>query len=361
MMLDNFLVRSALAGIAIALAAGPLGCFVVWRRMAYFGDATAHAAILGVALSFAFSLSVFAGVLVAALVMATTVSRLYGGIYAMDTLLGVTAHAALAIGLVAVSFLSGVRMDLMAYLFGDILAVNTTDLAVIWLGAMAVVLILGVRWSALLIATLNSDVATAGGLDPRREQLVLTLALAVLVAVAIKVVGALLITAMLIIPAAAARPVARPTGRPAVKPPVATAPAQASGILPQGTAKEQYDFAFGLLRQANYDNAELALKEFVKRYPKEKLASNARYWLGETYYVRAAYVQAAEVFLEGYQADPKGPKAPDSLLKLGMSLAGLDKKSDACAAFDKVSKDFPDASAGIHNTIARENQKNSCP
>jgi tol-pal system protein YbgF len=161
--------------------------------------------------------------------------------------------------------------------------------------------------------------------------------------------------------AAAARPVARPTGRSAVKPPVAAAPAQASGILPQGTAKEQYDFAFGLLRQANYDNAELALQEFVKRYPKEKLASNARYWLGETYYVRAAYVQAAEVFLEGYQADPKGPKAPDSLLKLGMSLAGLDKKSDACAAFDKVSKDFPEASAGIHNTIAREKQKNSCP
>ena len=209
MMLENFLVRSALAGIAIALAAGPLGCFVVWRRMAYFGDATAHAAILGVALSFAFSLSVFAGVLIVALVMATTVSRLYGGVYAMDTLLGVTAHAALAVGLVAVSFLSGVRMDLMAYLFGDILAVNTTDLAVIWLGAIAVVLILGVRWSALLIATLNSDVATAGGLDPRREQLVLTLALAVLVAVAIKVVGALLITAMLIIPAAAARPFSR--------------------------------------------------------------------------------------------------------------------------------------------------------
>ena len=209
MMLENFLVRSALAGIAIALAAGPLGCFVVWRRMAYFGDATAHAAILGVALSFAFSLSVFAGVLIAALVMATTVSRLYGGVYAMDTLLGVTAHAALAVGLVAVSFLSGVRMDLMAYLFGDILAVNTTDLAVIWLGAIAVVLILGVRWSALLIATLNPDVATAGGVDPRREQLVLTLALAVLVAVAIKVVGALLITAMLIIPAAAARPFSR--------------------------------------------------------------------------------------------------------------------------------------------------------
>ena len=209
MILDDFLMRSAVAGVALALAAGPLGCFVVWRRMAYFGDATAHAAILGVALSIAFSVSIFTGVLVVALVMATTISRLYGGIYAMDTLLGVAAHAALAIGLVAVSFLSGVRLDLMAYLFGDILAVNKTDLAVISVGAIAVLTILILRWSALLTVTLNADIAAASGLDPRKERLALTLSLAVLVAVAIKVVGALLITAMLIIPAAAARPFSR--------------------------------------------------------------------------------------------------------------------------------------------------------
>ncbi|MBT3307376.1 MAG: tol-pal system protein YbgF, partial [Alphaproteobacteria bacterium] len=145
--------------------------------------------------------------------------------------------------------------------------------------------------------------------------------------------------------AAAARPAASPSGRPSGRttPTPVAAPPQPASILPKGSPKEQYNFAFGLLRQANYDNAELALQEFVKSHPKDKLASNARYWLGETYYVRAAYVQAAEVFLEGYQADPKGAKAPDSLLKLGMSLAGLDKKSDACAAFDKVVKDFPDA------------------
>ena len=163
--------------------------------------------------------------------------------------------------------------------------------------------------------------------------------------------------------AAAARSAASPTGKPALKTAVTAPPAaaQTSGILPQGTPKQQYDFAFGLLRQANYDKAEMALQEFVKRNPEDKLASNARYWLGETYYVRAAYVQAAEVFLESYQADPKGPKAPDSLLKLGMSLSGLDKKREACAAFDKVAKDFPGARAGIRNTVAREKQKNSCP
>jgi len=208
MILDDFMTRAAFAGIGTALAAAPLGCFVVWRRMAYFGDATAHAAILGVALSLAFSLPVFAGALVVALVMATAVSLISGRGYAMDTLLGVMAHSALAVGLVGVSFLDTVRIDIMAYLFGDILSVSRMDLGVIWGGALLVLGLIGWRWSALLTATLNPDLARAAGVDPRREQLVLTLALALVVAVAIKVVGVLLITALLIIPAATVRPFA---------------------------------------------------------------------------------------------------------------------------------------------------------
>ena len=208
-LLDDFMMRAALAGIGLAIAAAPLGCFVVWRRMAYFGDATAHAAILGVALSLTFSASVFGGVLAVSLVMALTVSALSGRGFAMDTMLGVLAHSALAFGLVAASFLGGVRIDLMAYLFGDILAALPADLAVIWGGAALVLGLIAWRWSALLTATLNTDLAFAEGVDPKREGLVLTLALAIVVAVAIKVVGALLITAMLIIPAAAARPFSR--------------------------------------------------------------------------------------------------------------------------------------------------------
>ena len=171
-------------------------------------------------------------------------------------------------------------------------------------------------------------------------------------------------------PAAQKRPGQKPAPAAAKTAPAArAAPAQpapaptasaATIVLPPGTAKAQYNYAFGLLRQANYDKAELALQEFVKLHPKEALASNARYWLGETFYVRAAYVQAAEVFLEGFQADPKGPKASDSLLKLGMSLGGLDKKREACAAFDKLLKDFPDAPVGVKNTVIREKQKNGC-
>ncbi len=206
--LDDFFWRALLAGIGVALAAAPLGCFVVWRRMAYFGDAAAHAAILGVAMSLAFSMSIFTGALVVALVMAWSVTVLSGRGVATDTLLGVLAHSALAFGLVAVSFLDGIRVDLMAYLFGDILAVSKTDLVIIFGGACAVIALLGWRWNALLTATLGPDLAYAAGISPRREQMILTLALAVVVAVAIKVVGALLIGALLVIPAAAARPLA---------------------------------------------------------------------------------------------------------------------------------------------------------
>ena len=208
-LLGDFMVRATLAGVGAALAAGPLGCFVVWRRMAYFGDATAHASMLGVALALASGLPVHLAVLTLALAMAALVTLASGRAYAMDTMLGVAAHGALALGLVAVSFLPGVRVDLIGYLFGDILSVGRDDLLVIWGGAAVIVGLLAWRWQALLTATLSPDLAAAEGGHPEREKLLLTLALAMLVAVALKVVGALLITSLLIIPAAAARTVAR--------------------------------------------------------------------------------------------------------------------------------------------------------
>ncbi|PTE15538.1 metal ABC transporter permease [Pseudogemmobacter blasticus] len=208
-MLDDFLVRAALAGVGLSLATGPLGAFVVWRRMAYFGDATAHAAILGVALALATGLPIVAGTLVVAAAMAVTVAGLAARGWAMDTTLGVLAHSALAFGLVAVSYFPSVRTDLSSYLFGDILAVTRGDLGLIWGGAVAVAVLLLWRWQALLTSTLNEDLAHASGLNPDRERLVLVLAMALTVAVSLKVVGALLIAAMLIIPAAAARGLAR--------------------------------------------------------------------------------------------------------------------------------------------------------
>ena len=207
--MDDFLLRAILAGVGISLATGPLGAFVVWRRMAYFGDATAHAAILGVARALAFSLSITVGTLIVALIVATSVSVLTGRGHSMDTTLGVLSHSALALGLVAISFVKGVRIDLSSFLFGDILTVSLPELGLIWGGSILVLGLLVWRWSPLLTSTLNEELAAASGINARREQLYLTLALAVVVALALKIVGALLIAALLIVPAAAARGFAR--------------------------------------------------------------------------------------------------------------------------------------------------------
>ena len=206
-MLDDFLVRAALAGLLLVVAAAPLGCFVVWRRMAYFGEAVAHSAILGVAIALIVGAAPGLGALAVAGVMAVVVSALAAR-GTTDAILGVLSHGALAIGLVAVS-LSGLRVDPDAFLFGDVLAVRVADLGWMALGAALVLGVVAWRWRRLLTATLDPDLAHAAGIDPGRERLVLSLALSVTVAMAIEVVGALLTIAMLIVPAATARGLSR--------------------------------------------------------------------------------------------------------------------------------------------------------
>ena len=208
MILDAFFFSALFAGVGVALAAGPLGCFVVWRRMAYFGDATAHAAILGVALALAFDGAVSFGVLVSAAGMALAIYMLSGKGLAVDTLLGVAAHSALAFGVLAVIVTGERGVDLEGYLFGDILAVASRDIVLIWGGAALIAALLALRWSKLLTATVSDDLARAEGIRPERERLILMLAVALLVAMAIEVTGALLVTALLVIPAATARTLA---------------------------------------------------------------------------------------------------------------------------------------------------------
>lgn len=141
-------------------------------------------------------------------------------------------------------------------------------------------------------------------------------------------------------------------------------PAESSGssggALPAGTERQQYDYAFGLLRQANYPQAETALKTFIAKHPSGALTSAARYWLGETYYVRGKYTEAAVAFAEGFQKDPKGTKAPDNLLKLGMSLSALNKKQDACTAFNQFNTQFPNATAALRAKVQQERQHLHC-
>ena len=141
----------------------------------------------------------------------------------------------------------------------------------------------------------------------------------------------------------------------------AAAPAASGGGLPGGSVKADYDYAFGLLRQANYVEAESALKDFLEQHADDPLAGNAKYWLGETYYVRGDFRQAAVTFAEGFKRYPESTKAADNLLKLGMSLAQLDKKDDSCGAFSELLKRYPDASGSVLQRASLERERLSCP
>jgi tol-pal system protein YbgF len=141
------------------------------------------------------------------------------------------------------------------------------------------------------------------------------------------------------------------------------APAATSGgpgTLPSGSAQDQYNYAFGLLRQADYPGAEEALRSFVQRYPNDPLAGNAEYWLGETYYVRKDYNNAAATFAEGYRKYPQSGKAADNLLKLGMSLGNVGQKKEACLTFSQLAHDFPKASGNITERANQEKQRLGC-
>lgn len=148
--------------------------------------------------------------------------------------------------------------------------------------------------------------------------------------------------------------------RPAQDEPAPRQQAAISGMLPDGPAQQQYDYAFGLLRAADYPKAEAALQEFLKTHPDHGLATNAQYWLAETYYVRQKYKDAAVAFAEGYQKAPTGSKAPDNLLKLGMSLAALNQKDDACLTLTQLGREFPDASAAIKRRSEQERSRLGC-
>ena len=196
-MFDDFLVRALLAGIGLALVTGPAGCFIVWRRLAYFGETIAHSALLGVALAILIDFDLTIGIFVTAsmvvLVMFYLESR---DTLPTDTLLGLLAHGGLALGLVILSFFPNMRVDLQALLFGDILAVSRADLAVIWIGAALALGVLWRIWRPLLAATVSADLAKVAGMNPDRARLVFGIFLAGVIAAAIKVVGVLLIVAL---------------------------------------------------------------------------------------------------------------------------------------------------------------------
>ena len=205
-MLDDFFTRAVVAGVGVALVAGPLGCFIVWRRLAYFGDTLSHSALLGVALAFLFEVNITLAVfMVAATVSIALLLLQRRATLSSDALLGLLAHSTLALGLVVLAFMTWIRIDLMGFLFGDILAVSKLDIAVIWAGGALVIAVLVMIWRPLFAGTVSLELAEAEGMRPERANLIFILLLATVIAIAMKIVGVLLITAMLLIPAATAR------------------------------------------------------------------------------------------------------------------------------------------------------------
>ena len=208
-LLEPFLWRAITAGTGVAVIAGIIGCFVVWRRMAYFGDSLAHSALLGIVFGLVAGVSVNLGTIIVCTTFALSLLWLQNRkILATDTLLGILSHSALSLGLVAMALLNQ-RTDLYAYLFGDILTATAEELGWIYGGGIFVLVVLLLNWSSLVLMTIHDDLAKAENVNSFLMQLLLMLLITLVVAVSIRIVGILLITSMLIIPAATARQIAR--------------------------------------------------------------------------------------------------------------------------------------------------------
>jgi zinc transport system permease protein len=209
-MFDDFMLRALIAGFGVALVAGPFGTFVVWRRMAYFGDTLAHSALLGVALGFLLEVDPMLAVMLVCLLVALLLFFLQRQQrLPSDTLLGILSHSTLSLGLVTIAFMEELRIDLLAYLFGDILAVGRSDILMIYISALIALGMLMLLWRPLLAISLHEDLARVEGVRVDLVQLSFSCLLALVVAIMMKVVGLLLITSLFILPAAAVRRLSR--------------------------------------------------------------------------------------------------------------------------------------------------------
>lgn len=202
----EFLLPAILGGSAIALLSGPLGSFIVWRKMAYFGDTLSHASLLGVAIGLFFQMNLTLAIVLCCILLAILLVFLEKKqTVSTDTLLGILAHSALSLGLVTIAFFEHVRVDLMAYLFGDLLSMTLSQAFWLWGGCIGVLTILWLLWRPFLSITLSEDLARVDGLPVERLRITLMILIGLVIAVAMQFVGALIIGSLLIIPPATAR------------------------------------------------------------------------------------------------------------------------------------------------------------
>ena len=202
----DFIVYAVIAGLSLAIVAGPLGSFIVWRRMSYFGDTLAHSALLGIAIGILFNLNLQISILSVCLACAVLLIYLDSNrTIAIDTLLGILAHSALAIGVVLLALSRSAQIDLEAYLFGELLTISTTDLLWIVAASALIISVICFYWNQFLSVTVHEELASVEGININKLRYLLVILMAIITAVSMKIVGVLLITSLLIIPPAAAR------------------------------------------------------------------------------------------------------------------------------------------------------------
>jgi len=208
--MSDFIVRALVAGLLVASVAGVMGSFVVWRRMSYFGDTLAHSSLLGIAIGILLDINLQLAVVVSALLFAGILLLLQRNkTIATDTLLGILAHSTLAFGLLILALSNTVQANLIGYLFGDLLTVNSTDLFWIMACTSLIATLLLFFWNGFLTITVHEELAEVEGVPVGKLHCAMVLMIALLIAVSMKIIGVLLITSLLIIPPAAARRLAQ--------------------------------------------------------------------------------------------------------------------------------------------------------
>lgn len=206
--MSEFILLATIAGMLIALAAGPMGCFLVWRRMAFFGDSMAHSALLGIALGIYFGTSNAIGIVIVCIIFTIILGSLeLNGNLATDTLLGILAHSSLSLGLIWISLMSH-PINLEAILFGDILTITRHELASIIIGVAIILICIKTIWPKLILVTLHEDLAFAEGVNVTTIKWIFLGLLSMMVAFSVQLIGVLLLMSLMIIPAATARQVA---------------------------------------------------------------------------------------------------------------------------------------------------------
>ena len=202
----DFIIKALLAGIGISLVAGPLGSLMIWRRMSYFGETLAHSTLLGASFAILVNINLYFGLISICMLVAVMLSALSRQKnLAIDAILGILSHTALALGLILATSIKGIKVDLLSYLFGDILSVNNNDLILISAIVAGIFVVLIKMWRVLLAATVQEEIAKVEGINIELVKLIFILLLSIVFAVAMKLIGVLLITALLIIPASSAR------------------------------------------------------------------------------------------------------------------------------------------------------------